>query len=102
MWTCREAEEALTERGAAVVVCIVSDGRAKINPRTLKILGLQGVYQDGVMKDSVEGRDTQAHVFEYTTQVMVDSDGTVKAGISPIQVVRRAPLLRSFAMTSER
>ncbi|GAA6054572.1 putative Chitin synthase 1 (putative) [Rhodotorula toruloides] len=70
-----------------VVVCIVSDGRAKINPRTLKILGLQGVYQDGVMKDSVEGRDTQAHVFEYTTQVMVDSDGTVKAGISPIQVI---------------
>ncbi|GAA5985410.1 hypothetical protein JCM11641_000148 [Rhodosporidiobolus odoratus] len=70
-----------------VVVCVVSDGRSKIHPRTLKILGLYGAYQDGVMKDSVEGKDTQAHVFEYTSQVVVDDKGTVSGGIAPIQVL---------------
>ena len=47
-----------------IVVCIVSDGRAKINPRTLKVLGLYGVYQDGVAKDTIDGKDVQAHIFE--------------------------------------
>lgn len=47
-----------------IVVCVVSDGRAKINPRTLKVLGLYGAYQDGVMKDTVEGKDVTAHLFE--------------------------------------
>lgn len=70
-----------------VVVCIVSDGRAKINPRTLKILGLYGVYQDGVAKDTVDGKDVTAHVFEYTSQVVVDAQGTVSAGIAPVQII---------------
>ncbi|BGP38938.1 hypothetical protein JCM10449v2_002876 [Rhodotorula kratochvilovae] len=70
-----------------VVVCVVSDGRSKIHPRTLKLLGLYGAYQDGVMKNEVEGKDVQAHLFEYTTQVVVDNKGTVSGGISPIQVV---------------
>jgi chitin synthase len=30
-----------------VVVCIVSDGRTKIHPRTLSLLAALGVYQDG-------------------------------------------------------
>lgn len=47
-----------------VVVCVVSDGRAKINPRTLKALGLYGAYQDGIAKDTVDGKDVTAHVFE--------------------------------------
>ncbi|GAA5927919.1 uncharacterized protein JCM15063_006035 [Sporobolomyces koalae] len=70
-----------------VVVCIVSDGRSKINERTLKMLGLYGAYQDGVMKNEVEGKDVQAHVFEYTTNVVVGQDGEVRAGISPIQIL---------------
>ncbi|CEQ40468.1 SPOSA6832_02098 [Sporobolomyces salmonicolor] len=92
-----------------VVVCVVSDGRSKIHPRTLKLLGLYGAYQDGVMKDEVEGKDVQAHVrslfapstrlsipmtfnsskqvFEYTTNVVVDANGQVSGGISPIQVL---------------
>ena len=28
-----------------VVVCIVSDGRSKINPKTLNVLAAMGVYQ---------------------------------------------------------
>ncbi len=33
-----------------VVVCIVSDGRAKINSRTLSVIATMGAYQDGVAK----------------------------------------------------
>ncbi|GAA6023527.1 hypothetical protein JCM11491_005529 [Sporobolomyces phaffii] len=70
-----------------VTVVIVSDGRSKINNRTLKMLGLYGCYQDGIMKDTVEGKDVQAHLFEYTTNVVVDKNGEVRGGISPIQVL---------------
>lgn len=35
-----------------VVVCIVSDGRTKINSRTLSALAAMGIYQDGVAKVS--------------------------------------------------
>lgn len=50
-----------------VVVCVVSDGRTKINDRTLKVLTLMGVYQDGVAKDTVNGKDVQAHIFEWVS-----------------------------------
>jgi chitin synthase len=33
-----------------VVVCVVSDGRAKINSRTLSVVTAMGVYQDGIAK----------------------------------------------------
>lgn len=42
-----------------VVVVIVSDGRAKVNPKVLKVLGLMGVYQDGIAKDTIAGKDVQ-------------------------------------------
>ena len=35
-----------------VVVCIVSDGRSKINSRTLSVIATMGAYQDGVAKVS--------------------------------------------------
>lgn len=64
-----------------VVVCIVADGRKVIDSRVLKILQLMGVYAEvsfrlslfcrlelkvfqGVMKDTVMGKETQAHIFE--------------------------------------
>lgn len=33
-----------------VVVCIVSDGRSKINSRTLSVIAAMGAYQDGIAK----------------------------------------------------
>ena len=39
-----------------VVVCIVADGRLKINPRTRSVLAALGVYQDGVGKNVVNGK----------------------------------------------
>ncbi|KAJ3056048.1 Chitin synthase, class 1 [Rhizophlyctis rosea] len=56
------------------VVVVVSDGRAKINPRVLTVLGVMGCYADNLAKASVNGKDVTAHIFEYTTQVGVDRD----------------------------
>ncbi|RDW69515.1 putative chitin synthase A [Coleophoma cylindrospora] len=73
-----------------IVVCVVSDGRQKINPRTLDALAAMGVYQDGIAKNLVNGREVQAHVYEYTTQVSLDSDLKFKGaekGIVPVQMI---------------
>jgi len=56
-----------------VIVCIVSDGRQKINKRVLDMLEFMGVYQESVMKEKVNEKEVQAHVFEYTTQVFLDT-----------------------------
>jgi chitin synthase len=47
-----------------IVVCVVSDGRAKINPRTRAVLAALGVYQDGIAKQQVNGKDVTAHLYE--------------------------------------
>ncbi|KAJ5198069.1 chitin synthase I [Penicillium cinerascens] len=59
-----------------IVVCIISDGRAKINPRTRAVLAALGVYQDGIAKQQVNGKDVTAHIYEYTTQVGLEVKGT--------------------------
>ncbi|TNY17016.1 class II chitin synthase [Rhodotorula diobovata] len=73
-----------------VVVCIVSDGRAKINARTLSVLAAMGVYQDGVAKNEVAGKPVTAHIYEYTTQLSIDPNMKVKSaerGLVPVQIV---------------
>lgn len=73
-----------------IVVCIVSDGREKIHPRTLDALAAMGVYQDGIAKNFVNQKAVQAHVYEYTTQVSLDSDLKFKGaekGIVPCQLL---------------
>ncbi|KAF8948706.1 Chitin synthase, class 1 [Haplosporangium gracile] len=55
-----------------VVVCIVSDGRKKCDPQVYNYLAAMGVYQEGVAKREVNGKEVQAHVYEYTTQVTID------------------------------
>jgi chitin synthase len=58
-----------------VVVCVVSDGRAKINERTKAVLAGLGVYQDGIAKQRVNEKDVTAHIYEYTTQVGLELKG---------------------------
>ncbi|KAJ7597358.1 chitin synthase [Mycena floridula] len=70
-----------------VVVCVVSDGRSKVNKRTLQVLSLMGCYQDGIAKDSVAGKDVTAHIFEYTTSVIVTDSGEVSQGTCPVQIL---------------
>ena len=73
-----------------VVVCVVSDGRAKINPRTRAVLAALGCFQEGIAKQKVNGKDVTAHVYEYTTQMTCDIKGhvvTVKKGSTPVQIL---------------
>lgn len=73
-----------------IVVCIISDGRAKVHPRTLDALAAMGVYQGGIAKNLVNGREVTGHVYEYTTQVSLDPDLKFKGrekGIMPCQLI---------------
>lgn len=54
-----------------MVVCVVQDGRSKMNPRMLKVLTLMGVYAEGVAKDHVGEKEVTAHIFEATTRAVV-------------------------------
>ena len=47
-----------------VVICIIIDGRAKINPRTKALLACLGIYQDFGRLESYNGKDVVAHIFE--------------------------------------
>jgi chitin synthase len=58
-----------------IVVCIVSDGRAKINPRTRAVLAGLGVYQDGIAKQQVNGKPVTAHIYEYSSQMGLELKG---------------------------
>ncbi|KAK9472580.1 chitin synthase-domain-containing protein [Dipodascopsis tothii] len=73
-----------------VVVVVVADGRSKINPRVLDCMAAMGIYQDGIAKNYVNGKEVKAHLYEYTTQISVDSDlmfrGAEK-GVVPVQVL---------------
>ncbi|KAI8081997.1 chitin synthase 2 [Gilbertella persicaria] len=73
-----------------VVVCVVSDGRTKIHPRTLSVLAAMGVYQDGLAKNVVEGKPVTAHIYEHTTQLSIDADMNFRGaelGVVPVQIL---------------
>ncbi|PSK42338.1 Chitin synthase 3 [Elsinoe australis] len=54
-----------------IVVCLVFDGIDPCDKGTLDLLATIGVYQDGIMKKDIDGKETTAHIFEYTTQLSV-------------------------------
>ena len=54
-----------------IVVCLVFDGIEKADKSVLDVLATIGVYQDGIVKNDVDGKETVAHIFEYTTQLSV-------------------------------
>ncbi|ORZ01326.1 chitin synthase 1 [Syncephalastrum racemosum] len=67
-----------------VVVCIVADGRHKVHPRVYDYLSAIGVYQEGVAKNVVNGKEVQAHLYEYTTQLSLNPDLKFKNAINKI------------------
>ena len=72
------------------VCVIVADGRKKCNTRVLSLLATMGIYQDGVAKNIINGKQVLAHVFEYTTQLAISEDlkpKTGEHGFVPVQVV---------------
>ncbi|KAI9900358.1 hypothetical protein N3K66_004620 [Trichothecium roseum] len=54
-----------------IVVCLVFDGIDKVDKSVLDVLATVGIYQDGVIKKDVNGKETVAHIFEYTSQLSV-------------------------------
>lgn len=48
-----------------IVVCLVFDGMDPCDKNTLDVLATIGVFQDGVMKQDVDGRETVAHIVSY-------------------------------------
>ncbi|TID28187.1 hypothetical protein CANINC_002620 [Pichia inconspicua] len=52
-----------------IVVCIVSDGRQKLHPRSKALLAALGVYQEGFAKNKINDDDVVSHIYEYTTLV---------------------------------
>jgi hypothetical protein len=45
-----------------IVCCMVFDGIDPCDKNTLDVLATIGVYQEGIMKKSVDGRETVAHI----------------------------------------
>ncbi|KAG5463342.1 MAG: chitin synthase-domain-containing protein, partial [Olpidium bornovanus] len=67
-------------------VCVVADGRKKIHPRVLTVLAAMG----GIAKNTVNGKDVTAHIYEYTTQIMVDQELKLRGadkGLVPVQII---------------
>jgi len=54
-----------------IVVSLVFDGIDPCDKGTLDVLATIGLYQDGIMKRDIAGKETVAHIFEYTTQLSV-------------------------------
>jgi len=53
----RERSKTWGKEGWKKVVCIVSDGRGKINSRTLSVIAAMGVHQEGVAKTKIGKKD---------------------------------------------
>ena len=57
-----------------IVVALVFDGIDPCDKGTLDVLATIGIYQDGIMKKDIDGKETVAHIFEYTTQLSVTAN----------------------------
>lgn len=78
------------ESWTKVVVAIVADGRRQIHPRVLDCLSALGVYQEGVAKTMVDEKPVSAHLYEYTTQLSIDSKihfCGAENGLVPVQLL---------------
>lgn len=73
-----------------IVICIIADGREKINCRVLNLLSVLGIYQEGIAKSTVNDKPVHAHLYEYTTQLSLAPDLTYRSavdGILPAQII---------------
>lgn len=54
-----------------ICVALITDGLEPMDKSVLDIFATVGVYQDGIMKKQIDGKDTVAHIFEVWSQVYV-------------------------------
>ena len=60
-----------------ITVALIVDGLEPMDKTVLDILATVGVYQDGVMKKQVDGKDTVAHIFEVCSRLSAISPGLI-------------------------
>ncbi|KAI9728038.1 MAG: Chitin synthase, class 2 [Cirrosporium novae-zelandiae] len=77
-----------------VVVCLLMDGVEPCDKGVLDVLATIGLYQDGVMIKDVDGKETVAHIFEFSTQLSITSDqklilprGDERDTLPPVQMI---------------
>ncbi|KAF8876664.1 chitin synthase-domain-containing protein [Infundibulicybe gibba] len=70
-----------------IVVCIVSDGRAKVHKETLQALQVMGCYQEGVAVSSVNQEKVTAHIFEISSRKVASESGDSFDSQYPMQII---------------
>ncbi|KAJ9624929.1 Chitin synthase, class 3 [Taxawa tesnikishii (nom. ined.)] len=70
-----------------IVVCLVFDGIDPCDKGTLDVLATIGIYQDGIMKKDIDGKETVAHIFEYTTQLSVTPNQQLIRPLDDVQMM---------------
>jgi len=91
----RSGEEEGSAAWQKITLALVVDGFECMDKSVLDLLAAVGVYQHGIMKKRVSGKDTVAHIFEYTTQLSVDEEPKLVvplprdngSNLVPVQVV---------------
>ncbi|KAJ3072201.1 Chitin synthase, class 2 [Podochytrium sp. JEL0797] len=81
-----------------IVVVIVSDGRAKVNQKTLDVLSVMGCYMDGLPRASVNGKPVTGHFFEFSTQVRVDKNLVARFADDPAKHQNIVPVQTLFLL----
>ena len=71
-----------------IVLCIIADGRARINQKTLAMMGILGLYQEGLVTSKIQDVPVTAHIFETICAVGYSSyNNDVIPGLCPVQVI---------------
>lgn len=74
-----------------VIVIVVADGRSKINPNSLALLSILGVFPGALdLPHFIDAARITAHLFEVTSQVSFDGSlklKTAKEGLVPVQLM---------------
>lgn len=78
-----------------IVVSLVFDGIDNVDKSVFDVLATIGIYQDGILKKDVNGKETVAHIFEYTSQISVTpehelirpSAGRLLENLPPVQFI---------------
>lgn len=65
-----------------IVVCLVFDGIDPCDKGTLDLLATIGIYQDGVMKRDIDGKETVAHIVSFEVYPMPPWSGADNANSS--------------------
>ncbi len=66
-----------------IVVCLVFDGIDPCDKGTLDLLATVGVYQDGIMKKDIDGRETTAHIVSLPTALRKPASDPVSSSTRP-------------------